>query len=214
MDSSAKAGGALTACAEANSPVYFIGTGEKATDLETFNPQTFVQRLLGMGDLESLLERVRNVTDEKSQEELANKLQQGDFTLDDFVKQIESMQSMGPLGNLTKMIPGFSKAKVSEEALETQEAKMHHWKHAIASMTKEERENPEILEKESSRLQRIAHGSGTTTTEIKQLLKQYKMIKELASGTSGLGDITDPSQMSQKQMMKLARKFGGKKMKF
>ena len=214
MDSSAKAGGALTACAEANSPVYFIGTGEKPQDLETFNPGTFVSRLLGMGDLESLLEKVRNATDEKSQEELANKLQQGDFTLDDFVKQIESMQSMGPLGNLTKMIPGFGKAKVSEEALEGQEAKMRHWKHAISSMTPEEKQNPEILEKENSRIQRIAKGSGTTTTEIKQLLKQYKMIKELASGNSGLGDVSDPSQMSQKQMMKLAKKFGGKKMKF
>ena len=214
MDSSAKAGGALTACAEANAPVYFIGTGEKPQDLETFNPQTFVSRLLGMGDLESLLERVRNVTDEKSQEKLANKLQQGDFTLDDFLEQIESMQSMGPLGNLTKMIPGFGKAKVSDEMLEGQESKMQHWKFAIKSMTKEERANPELLEKQSSRLQRIAKGSGTTTTEIRQLIKQYKMIKELAKGSASLGDISDPSQMSQKQMMKLAKKFGGKKMKF
>lgn len=214
MDSSAKAGGALTACHEANSPVYFIGTGEKPQDLETFNPTSFVSRLLGMGDLESLLEKVRNVTDEKSQEKLAKKLKQGEFTLDDFLQQLESMQSMGPLGNITKMIPGLGNAKVSDEMLQGQEAKMKHWKHAISSMTKAERANPAILEKETSRLQRIAKGSGTTTSEIRQLLKQYKMIKELASGTAGLGDISDPGQLSQKQIMKLAKKFGGKKLKF
>ena len=212
MDSSAKAGGALTACHEANSPVYFIGTGEKIGDIEQFNPTTFISRLLGMGDLETLLERVKNVSDEKEQKKLAKKLEEGKLTLDDFYNQLESMQSIGPLGNIAKMIPGFGKAEIPDNVLEGQEEKIKHWKYAIQSMTKEEKENPEILEKQTSRLQRIAKGSGTTTSDIRQLLKQYKMIKELAKGTKSLGDISDPSQLSQKQMMKLAKKFAGKKM--
>ncbi len=212
MDSSAKAGGALTACHEANSPVYFIGTGEKIGDIEQFNPTTFVSRLLGMGDLETLLERVKNISDEKEQKKLAKKLEEGKLTLDDFYNQLESMQSIGPLGNIAKMIPGFGKAEIPDNVLEGQEEKIKHWKYAIQSMTKEEKENPELLEKQTSRLQRIAKGSGTTTSEIRQLLKQYKMIKELAKGTKSFGDISDPSQLSQKQMMKLAKKFAGKKM--
>ena len=122
------------------------------------------------------------------------------------------MQSIGPLGNIAKMIPGFGKAEIPDNVLEGQEEKIKHWKYAIQSMTKEEKENPELLEKQTSRLQRIAKGSGTTTSDIRQLLKQYKMIKELAKGTKSLGDISDPSQLSQKQMMKLAKKFAGKKM--
>ena len=111
MDSSAKAGGALTACYEVNSPVYFIGTGEKPSDLEQFNPKSFVSRLLGMGDLESLIEKVRSATDEKSQRDLQRRLEEGKFTLTDFAQQLESMQSMGPLSKITELIPGFGKVK-------------------------------------------------------------------------------------------------------
>ena len=217
MDSSAKAGGALTACKEVDAPVYFIGTGEHVGDIEQFNPKSFVSRLLGMGDLESLIEKVRSATDEKSQKNMQKRLEEGKFTLADFAQQLDSMQSMGSLSKITELIPGFSKVKekVSDEMMGSQEQKMKNWKHAISSMTKEEIENPEILEKQTSRLSRIAKGSGTTTGEIRQLIKQFKMIKELAKGSGSLGDISDPSQMSQKQMMKLAKKFGGKKfMKF
>jgi len=214
MDSSAKAGGALTAASQTNTPVYFIGTGEKPSDLEQFNPQSFVSRLLGMGDLETLLEKVRSATDEKTQKKLQKKLEKGTITLEDFAQQIESMSSIGGFGKIANMIPGFGKAKIPEEMLEGQEGKVKHWKHAISSMTPEEKENPELLEKQTSRIQRIAKGSGTSTTDIRQMLKQFKMIKELSSSAKGLGDITDPSQMSQKELMKLAKKFGKKKMKF
>jgi len=212
MDSSAKAGGALTACKEANSPVYFIGTGEKIPDLEQFNPKTFISRILGMGDLESLLEKVRSATDEKEQEKLKKKLEEGKFTLDDFAKQIESMSGVGGFSKIKELIPGFGKAKIPDEMLENQEEKIKKWKHAISSMTKEEKENPKIMEKQTSRLQRIANGSGTTTGEIRQLIKQYKMLKELTEGTKNIDDLSDPSKlMSNKQMMKLAKKFGKKK---
>lgn len=212
MDSSAKAGGALTACYEVNSPVYFIGTGEKTVDLEQFNPKTFVSRLLGMGDLESLIEKVKSVTDEKAQKRLEKNLEEGKFTLIDLYEQMKSMQSMGSLSKIKDLIPGFGKAKIPDELLGVQEEKVKHWKSAINSMTKEEIENPEVLEKQTSRISRIAKGSGTSTTEIRQLIKQYKMIKELAGSAKSMGDLSDPSQLSQKQIMKLAKKFGGKKM--
>jgi signal recognition particle subunit SRP54 len=215
MDSSAKAGGALTACAQTKAPVYFIGTGEKPNDLELFNPQSFVSRLLGMGDLETLIEKVKSATTEKDQAKLQKKLEEGKFTLDDFYEQLKSMQGIGSFSKIKDLIPGLGKAKIEDEQIESQEAKMKNWKYIIQSMTKEEKENPDILEKETSRLQRIAQGSGTTTGEIRQLLKQYKLIKEMASNAENLGDMSDPSKlMSNKQMMKLAKKFGKKKRMF
>ena len=121
------------------------------------------------------------------------------------------MKSMGSLSKLAEMIPGFGKVKIPDNLLGAQEDKIKKWQHAIDSMTQEEIENPELLEKQTSRLKRIANGSGTSTTDIRQLLKQYKMLKEFSSG--GMSDI-DPSQgLSQKQMQKLAKKFG-KKLKF
>ena len=144
---------------------------------------------------------------------LKNKLEQGEFNLRDLQSQLGSMQGMGSLSKIAEMIPGLGKAKIPEELLGTQEHKLKKWQHAIDSMTEEEINNPELLEKQTTRLGRIAKGSGTTTTDIRQLLKQYKLLKEMATGTGDLQGI-DPSQgLSQKQMMKLAKKFG-KKMKF
>ena len=213
MDSTAKAGGALTACNETKAPVFFIGTGEKVNDLETFNPQSFISRLLGLGDLEGLLEKVQSAVDEKSQKKIKKKLEQGDFDLRDFQEQLKQMKGMGSLSKIAEMIPGLGKAKIPENMLGTQEDKMKKWQHIIDSMTEQEIKNPEIIEKQTTRLGRIAKGSGTTTTDIRQLLKQYKLLKEMTQGTSGLSDI-DPSQgLNSKQMQKLAKKFG-RKMKF
>jgi signal recognition particle subunit SRP54 len=214
MDSTAKAGGALTACNETKAPVYFIGTGEKANDFETFNPQSFISRLLGLGDLEGLLEKVQSAVDEKDQKKLKDKLEKGHFDLRDFQEQLKQMGNMGSMSKLLEMVPGLGKAKIPEDMLNTQEDKLKKWQHAINSMTKEEIENPEIMEKQTTRLGRIAKGSGTTTSEIRQLIKQYKLLKEMATGTGDLANF-DPSQgLNQKQMMKIAKKFGGKKMKF
>jgi len=210
MDSTAKAGGALTACSETKAPVYFIGTGEKINDFETFNPKQFISRLLGLGDLEGLLEKVQSATDEKSQKKLKEKLEKGEFNLRDLQEQLKSMSGMGSLSKIAEMIPGLGKAKIPENLLGTQEDKMKKWEHAINSMTEQEINNPEIIEKETTRLGRIAKGSGTATSDIRQLIKQYKLLKEMTQGTAGLSDI-DPSQgLSQKQMQKLAKKFGKK----
>jgi signal recognition particle subunit SRP54 len=208
MDSTAKAGGALTACSETNAPVYFIGTGEKMNEFETFNPKSFISRLLGLGDLEGLLEKVQSAVDEKSQKKLKQKLEKGEFNLRDLQQQLKSMKGMGSLSKIAEMIPGCGKAKIPENMIGTQEDKMKSCNHAINSMTEQEINNPEILEKQTTRLSRIAKGSGTTTTDIRQLIKQYKMLKEMTQG--GMADI-DPSQgLNQKQMMKLAKKFGKK----
>ena len=212
MDSTAKAGGALTACNETKSPVFFIGTGEKMNDLETFNPKSFISRLLGLGDLEGLLEKVQLAMDSKSQKNINSKLDKGNFDLRDFQEQLKQMSGMGSLSKIASMIPGLGKANIPEEVLGTQEDKLKKWQHAINSMTQEEIKNPEILEKQTSRLGRVAKGSGTTTTEIRQLIKQYKLLKELTKG-SDISNIDPSLGPSQKQMQKLAKKFG-KKIKF
>ena len=209
MDSTAKAGGALTACNETHAPVYFIGTGERINDFESFNPKSFISRLLGLGDLEGLLEKVQSATDEKSQKKLKEKLEKGEFNLRDLQEQLKSMSGMGSLSKIAEMIPGLGKAKIPDNLLGTQENKMKKWQHAIDSMTEEEINNPELLEKQTTRLSRIAKGSGTSTSDIRQLIKQYKLLKEMTQ--TGSIENFDPSQgLSQKQMMKLAKKFGKK----
>jgi signal recognition particle subunit SRP54 len=211
MDSTAKAGGALTACAEVKAPVVFIGTGEKPADLETFDPEAFLSRLLGMGDLKSLMEKIHSVVDKDKIEETQRKLQEGKFTLDDFSAQLDSMGQLGSMDKIMSMIPGLGKVKdkLPENMMETQEAKVKHWKAAISSMTKAEKENPEILEKQTSRIARIAKGSGTTTSDIRMLIKQFKMLQEMIKSQSQISE----KGLDQKTMMKFARKFG-RKMKF
>mgnify|MGYP001592062016 CR=1 FL=1 len=211
MDSTAKAGGALTACSEVKAPVVFIGTGEKSVDLETFDPESFLSRLLGMGDLESLMEKIHSVVNKDQIEKTRKRLQEGKFTLDDFAGQLESMNSIGSFDKIMSHIPGLSKfkEKVPENMMEQQEEKMKHWKTAIKSMTLSEKENPEILEKQTSRIQRISKGAGVSTSDIRALIKQYKMIKELISSQASL----DGAQLDQKTMMKFAKKFA-KKIRF
>lgn len=203
MDSTARGGGALTACQETKAPVFFITTGEKVNDIETFNPSSFISRILGMGDLEALMEKVKLASEPES---LA-RIQKGKFTMLEFQEQLKSMENVGPLGKIAEMIPGLgsllgNKTKIPENMIEMQGEKAKKWKYAIDSMTPDEKENPEIIEKETSRLSRIAKGAGINTSDVRALVKQYKIMKEFVkSGTQ---------ELSQKQMMKFARKFGKK----
>lgn len=209
MDSTAKAGGALTSCAETHAPVYFIGTGEKINDIEEFNPKSFLSRLLGMGDLQALIEKIKLVTDEKNQNRIQKNIEEGRLTLDDVVEQVKSMNSMGGFEKIKSMIPGFSniRAKIPENFMENQEAKVARWEHIIKSMTLEEKTNPELLEKQTSRMSRIAKGAGVPTSDVRALLKQYKMLNDMIKSSSS----ADLSQgLSQKQIQKLAKKFGKK----
>ncbi len=210
MDSTAKAGGALTACAETKVPVVFIGTGEKPHDLEKFNPNSFLSRLLGMGDLQSLMEKIESVSNKKALEKTQKNLEEGKLTLRDVQAQLESMESLGSMDKILGMIPGLGKAKekIPESAMIEQQQKLKNWKNAISSMTEYEIENPEVLEKQTSRIQRIAKGSGTSTSDIRMLLKQYKMLKELVKSQSSMAE----GKFDQKTLQKLARKMGKKKM--
>jgi len=210
MDSTAKGGGALTACGETKAPVYFITTGEKINDLEEFNPESFLSRLLGMGDLQTLIEKVRSATDEGKQEEMQKRLEEGKLTLDDVIEQVKSMGSMGGFDKIKSMIPGLGNAKIPDEMLGTQEEKIKKWEHIVKSMTPEEKNNPEILKKQTSRISRIAKGSGVNSSDVRALLKQYDMLSEMIKGGADM----DMSQgFSQKQMQKLMKKFGKKKIR-
>ena len=213
MDSTAKGGGALTACAEINSGVYFITTGEKINDIEEFNPKQFLSRLLGMGDLQSLIEKIKSVTDEDKEAKIQKRVEEGKLSLEDVIEQVKSMNSMGGFEKIKSMVPGLGNAKIPENLLENQEAKVSKWEHILKSMTSEEKENPEILEKETSRITRIAKGSGVNNSDVRSLLKQYKMLNEMIKG--GATEMNLEGGMSQKQMMKMAKKFmKGGKLKF
>ncbi|MDP3992176.1 MAG: signal recognition particle receptor subunit alpha [Candidatus Pacearchaeota archaeon] len=213
MDSTAKGGGALTACAETKAPVYFITTGEKINDIEEFNPKSFLSRLLGMGDLETLMEKIRSVTGEDSSKKIQKNVEEeGRLSLQDVIEQVKSMGSLGGFEKIKSMIPGLGSAKIPENLLESQEAKISKWEHIIKSMTLEEQENPELLEKQTSRIARIAQGAGVHGSNVRALLKQYKMLNEMLKSGKGM----DMSQgMNPKQLQKLAKKFGKmKKMRF
>ncbi|MBS3085323.1 signal recognition particle receptor subunit alpha [Candidatus Pacearchaeota archaeon] len=209
MDSTAKGGGALTACAEIKAPVYFITTGEKINDIEEFNPESFLSRLLGMGDLQILIEKVHSASDTKKQEEISKRLQEGQFSLEDVIEQVKTLGSVGGFDKIKSMIPGLGKVKLPELKVENQEQRIKKWEHIIKSMTQEEKNNPELLERQTTRIARIAKGSGTHTSDVRNLLKQYKMLKEVikSGSTMGVGEGT----LDQKQLIKLARKFGKKK---
>ncbi len=209
MDGTAKAGGAITACAETKAPIFFICSGEKIHDIESFDPDSFISRVLGMGDLKSLLEKVQTAIDEKQQKRIEEKFKEGKLTLEDFYEQIESMNKIGSFDKLLSMVPGFSQAKVPKEVIEKQEEKMKKWKYAIQSMTKEEKENPEIFDKQTSRISRVARGAGVVTSEVRELLKQYKIMNDLIKSQKTIEGIQE-GKMDKKTMIKIAKKFKGK----
>lgn len=212
LDGTAKGGGALVSCAETNSNVLFIGTGEKLQDIETFDPSSFVSRLLGMGDIRALLEKAKLAIEEKEQAKIKARLEEGKFTLTDLYDQIKAMQTIGPLDKIAEMIPGLGSIKTKMPGVfDIQEAKLKRWRYAIDSMTPNERENPELLN--SSRISRISKGSNVPTNEIRELIKQYKVVKELISGAkTGIGSMQSlaSGQIDKKTLQKLAKKFGRK----
>ncbi|MGQ9640817.1 MAG: signal recognition particle protein Srp54 [Candidatus Bathycorpusculaceae bacterium] len=175
LDGSARGGGALSAVAATGAPIKFVGTGEKIEDIEPFIPSRFVGRLLGMGDLETLLEKVREA-EVKVPEKKAKAILSGKFTLTDMYEQFEAMKGMGALRKLLKMIPGMS-YNVPEEMLDTAEDRLEKWRVMIQSMTPEERDNPKIFN--ASRIRRVARGSGTSDKEVKELLKQYVLMRRM-----------------------------------
>ena len=175
LDGSARGGGALSAVAATGVPIKFIGTGEKVDAIEPFDPPRFVGRLLGMGDLQSLIEKVREAEVEVP-EKKAKAILSGKFTLADMYEQFEAMRSMGPLDKILKMVPGFG-YEIPTDKMDIAEDQMKKWRVIIQSMTPDEREEPKILS--PSRIKRVARGSGTTEKDVKTLLQQYTMAKKM-----------------------------------
>jgi signal recognition particle subunit SRP54 len=175
LDGSAKGGGALSAVAETGSPIRFIGTGERVDDVEVFDPDRFISRILGMGDLQSLLEKAK----ESVEEEKVKDILTGEFTLMDLRAQIEAIGKMGSLSSVLKMIPGMSMS-VPKEASQVTEEKMKKFMYVMDSMTLEEQRKPKLLN--ASRITRIARGSGTTKEDVKELIKYYNVMKKALKG--------------------------------
>ena len=175
LDGSARGGGALSAVAATGAPIKFIGTGEKIGDLEQVIPSRFVGRLLGMGDLETLLEKVREA-EVKFPKKKAKAILSGKFTLTDMYDQFEAMKGMGTFRRLLKMLPGMS-YNLPDEMIDMAQDRLEKWHVIIQSMTPKERENPKIFS--SSRIRRVARGSGASEKEVKELLKQYNVMRRM-----------------------------------
>ncbi|MBT5215127.1 signal recognition particle protein [Candidatus Woesearchaeota archaeon] len=203
LDGTAKGGGSLSACAVTGAPIKFIGVGERPEDLEVFNPEGFVGRLLGLGDLEALLEKAKGAMDGSNAEEISKKMLSGDFNLIDMYDQMNAMKKMGPLGKVMEMIPGMGGMNISKDVLEDQQGKMESWKFILDSCTKEELENPDLIGR--NRIERIAAGSGRDIADIRGLLKQYKQSKKMMKMMKG---------KNPEKMMKKFGKMGGPNIKF
>ncbi|MDQ3448429.1 MAG: signal recognition particle protein [Chloroflexota bacterium] len=183
VDGDARGGAALSISAVSGVPVKFLGTGERTDALEPFHPDRLAGRILGMGDVLTLVERAQETFDEKQAEQLAQKLRKNAFTLDDFLEQMQQIKKMGPLGSIMEMIPGMGgAAKQAQQAVDRGDLK--RVEAIIRSMTGRERQEPGILN--ASRRRRIARGSGTSLPEVNRLIKQFgemqRMMRQLAGG--------------------------------
>lgn len=176
MDSDARGGAALSMMSVTGSPIKYIGTGENTDALEPFHPDRMASRILGMGDVLSLIERAQETTEKKDAEELEKKLRKNTFSLDDFKTQLQQIKKMGSLGNILGMIPGLGKLQKTVD-VGAGEKEMVKTEAIINSMTKTERIKPVILN--GSRRKRIARGSGTTVQDVNRLIKQYLQLKDM-----------------------------------
>jgi len=184
LDGSAKGGGALSAVAEVGAPIKFIGTGERVDDFESFDPDRFISRLLGMGDIKTLIEKAEEVIDEDVAAETMNNMLSGKFTFKDMENQFTMMNKMGPMKQVMNMIPGLS-GKVPKEASQMTEDKINSYKIILSSMSEYEKENPKVIKQ--SRVIRIAKGSGVKNEEVKELLKYYNNTKKAMKGIGKRG---------------------------
>ena len=184
VDSDARGGASLSIRAATGIPVKLLGVGEKLDALETFHPDRLAQRILGMGDVLTLVERAQEAVDQKTAEEQAKKFLEARFTFDDFYTQLQQVKKMGPIGDLLKMIPGMGGLAKQLPDGPQAERDMKRIEAIISSMTKAERAEPELIK--GSRRRRIAAGSGTTVSEVNQLLKQFAEMQKLMKQMGGL----------------------------
>ena len=175
LDGDTRGGVALSVRHLTNIPIKFVGVSEKMDGLTEFYPERMASRILGMGDILSMVEKIEAEIDEKEAEKAAKKMMKGDFNLEDFLGQMKQIKKLGPLENIIKMLPGASKMGLNNVNIDPK--KLSHIEAIILSMTPYERRNPDILK--ASRKERIAKGSGTTVTEVNQLLKQFEEMKKM-----------------------------------
>lgn len=180
IDGDARGGAALSVRSVTGAPIMFVGTGERLDDFEDFYPDRMASRILGMGDVLTLIEKAETAFTEEQAEEAGRKLASGDFGLQDFLDQLKMVQKMGSLGGLMKMMPGMPKEMKDAEIDEKQIAQVEA---IILSMTPQERDEPNLVS--GSRRTRIAHGSGTSTTQVNQLLKQFAQMRTMMKGMMG-----------------------------
>ncbi len=192
LDGTAKGGGALSAVAETGAPIVFLGTGEHLEDLEKFEPTRFVSRLLGMGDIESLLEKAQEALDEGEAEELEKAVLSGKLDLHVFEKQLGMLGKMGSLDRLMSAFPGAA-GRVKNEDLAVTQARLRKFKVILKSLTAEEKSDPKLIK--GSRVSRIARGSGVHPREVKEMLRHYNMTRKAVKGFAG-------NRKLRKQLMK------------
>ena len=194
MDGDARGGAALSAKKVTGKPILFMGTGEKYDALEPFHPDRMASRILGMGDMLSLIEETERSYDEKEAEELARKLKKNQFTLDDFLKQMHQVKKMGGIGKIIGMLPGVQAGQFSEEDVEKGEQEFVRMEAIIHSMTKAEREDPSILN--ASRRKRIAAGSGQSVSQVNNLIKRYNEMRKM------IKQFTKPGAMKKNRLLR------------
>ncbi|GGK14319.1 signal recognition particle protein [Caldalkalibacillus thermarum] len=183
LDGDTRGGAALSVKAVTGQPIKFVGMGEKLDALEPFHPDRMASRILGMGDVLTLIEKAQREVDQEKAKELERKIRKMEFTFDDFLEQLEQVRNMGPLDELLSMLPGAGKMKGLKD-LKVDEKKLKQVEAIIRSMTKEEKQNPEIIN--ASRRKRIAQGSGTSVQDVNRLLKQFQDMKKMMKQMSAL----------------------------
>ncbi|MCJ7839614.1 signal recognition particle protein [Lederbergia sp. NSJ-179] len=183
LDGDTRGGAALSIRAVTDKPIKFVGTGEKMDALEAFHPERMASRILGMGDMLTLIEKAQVSVDEEKAKELEQKLRTASIDFDDFLEQLSQMRNMGPLDELLKMMPGANKIKGMNN-LQIDEKQLNHIEAIIQSMTPQEKQQPDIIN--SGRRRRIAKGSGTTIQEVNRLLKQFEEMKKMMKQMSGM----------------------------
>ncbi|MEI7520715.1 MAG: signal recognition particle protein [Thermoleophilia bacterium] len=176
LDGDARGGAALSVRSVTGKPILFVGTGEKVDALEPFHPDRMASRILGMGDVLSLIEKAQQTVSVDDAKRMEDRLRGGNLTLDDFLEQLQQVRKMGPLGQVMGMIPGFSQAAKMKD-VQVDERRIDRVEAIISSMTMPERSRPDIIN--GSRRRRIAEGSGTTVQEVNQLLAQFKQMQKL-----------------------------------
>ena len=189
LDGDSRGGAALSVKAVTGKPIKFAGMGEKFDALEPFHPERMASRILGMGDMLSLIEKAQENYDEKQAEDLEKKIRKNEFTLEDFLEQMGQIKKMGGLGKIIDMLPGMGGQRPSDEDMEKSEKEFVRMEAIISSMTKEERRDPKILN--ASRRKRIAAGSGCSVTQINTLIKRYdearKMMRQMTKSPKQMG---------------------------